>query len=75
MVATRILGKEIRRAKEGKIRMPYINNEKIAEIRNALATILRASLDTKQDNRLEDIIRHVGRIGGLLPNLGRLKRK
>lgn len=67
MVATRILGKEIRRAKEGKIRMAYINDEKIAEIKNSLATILRASLDTKHDNRLEDIIRQVGRIGELLP--------
>lgn len=47
--------------------MPYINDEKIAEIKNSLATILRVSLDTKQDNRLEDIIRQVGKIGGLLP--------
>ena len=47
--------------------MPYINDEEIAKIRYALATILRVSLDTKQDNRLEDIIRQVGKIGGLLP--------
>lgn len=55
--------------------MPYINNEKIAEIKNGLAVILRASFDSKQQDRLEDIIRQVGRIGGLLPNLGRLRRK
>lgn len=47
--------------------MPYINDEKIGEIRYSLATILRASLDTKQQGRLEDIIRQVGKIGGLLP--------
>ncbi|MQY59901.1 MAG: hypothetical protein GH144_09930 [Clostridia bacterium] len=47
--------------------MAYINNEKTAEIRNALAVILRASFDSKQQDRLEDIIRQVGRIGGLLP--------
>ena len=47
--------------------MAYINNEKTAEIRNALAVILRASFDTKHQDRLEDIARQVGRIGGLLP--------
>ena len=45
--------------------MPYINDEKTAEIKNALAIILRASFGTKQGNR-ELIIRQVGRIGGLL---------
>jgi len=48
--------------------MAYIDNEKIAEIRNALAVILRSSFDTKQDNRLL-IVRQVGRIGGLLPQI------
>ncbi|MQY59068.1 MAG: hypothetical protein GH144_05605 [Clostridia bacterium] len=46
--------------------MPYINDKKAAEIRNALALILRASFDTKQQDRVEDIARQVGRIGGLL---------
>ncbi|MQY59117.1 MAG: hypothetical protein GH144_05855 [Clostridia bacterium] len=46
--------------------MAYINDEKTAEIRNALAIILRASFDSKQQDRLEDIVRQVGRIGGLL---------
>lgn len=46
--------------------MPYINDEKIAEINNALAVILRALLDNKQQDRLEDIIRQVGKIGKLL---------
>ncbi|MBA7472806.1 hypothetical protein ES707_08138 [subsurface metagenome] len=46
--------------------MPYINDEKAAKIRNALAVILRASFKTKQDNGLL-IVRQVGKIGGLLP--------
>jgi len=46
--------------------MAYINDEKIAEIRNALAVILRALFDSKQQDRVEDIVRQVGRIGGLL---------
>ncbi len=45
--------------------MAYINNEKIAQIKNALAVVLRASFDTKQDNKLL-IVTQVGRIGGLL---------
>ncbi len=48
--------------------MAYINNEKIAEIKNALAVVLRALFDTKQDNRLL-IVRQVGRIGGLLTKI------
>ncbi|MBA7684243.1 hypothetical protein ES703_92634 [subsurface metagenome] len=47
--------------------MPYINDEKIAEIKNGLAVILRASFDSKQQDRLEDIVRQVGKIGKLLP--------
>lgn len=47
--------------------MPYINDEKIGEINNALAVILRALFDSKQQQRLENIIRQVGRIGELLP--------
>jgi len=47
--------------------MAYINDEKIAEIKNALAVILRASFDSKQQDRLENIVRQVGKIGGLLP--------
>ncbi|MQY69556.1 MAG: hypothetical protein GH145_01660 [Firmicutes bacterium] len=47
--------------------MAYINDERTAEIKNALAVILRASFDSKQQDRLEDIVRQVGRIGGLLP--------
>jgi len=50
--------------------MPYINNKKTAQIRNALAIILRASFDTKQQSRLEDIVRQVGRIGKLLSTTG-----
>jgi hypothetical protein len=46
--------------------MPYINNEKTAEIRYALAVILRSSFNTKQEDRVEDIARQVGRIEGLL---------
>jgi hypothetical protein len=46
--------------------MAYINDEKIAEIRNALAVILRALFDSKQQDRREDIVRQVGKIGGLL---------
>jgi len=46
--------------------MPYINDEKAAEIRNTLAAILRASFDTKHQDRREDIVRQVGKIGGLL---------
>jgi hypothetical protein len=46
--------------------MAYINDERTAEIKNALAVILRASFDSKQQDRLEDIVRQVGRIGGLL---------
>ncbi|MQY70099.1 MAG: hypothetical protein GH145_04470 [Firmicutes bacterium] len=46
--------------------MAYINDEKIAEIKNSLAVILRASFKTKQDNRVL-IVREIGRIGGLLP--------
>jgi len=46
--------------------MVYINNERIAEIKNALAVILRVSFDTKQEDRRIDIVRQVGRIGGLL---------
>ncbi|MBA7606882.1 hypothetical protein ES703_14033 [subsurface metagenome] len=45
--------------------MTYINDEKTAKIKNSLAIILRASFDTKQD-RIEDIIRQVGKIGELL---------
>lgn len=47
--------------------MAYINDEKIAEIKNALAVILRASFDSKQQDRLEDIVRQAGKIGELLP--------
>ncbi len=43
--------------------------EKIAEIRNALAIILRASFDTKQEDRRLDIVRQVGRIDKLLPDV------
>ena len=46
--------------------MPYINDKKAAEIRNALAAILRASFDSKQQDRREDIVRQAGKIGGLL---------
>jgi hypothetical protein len=46
--------------------MAYINDKKAAEIKNALAVILRASFDSKQQDRLEDIVRQVGKIGGLL---------
>ncbi|MBA7701179.1 MAG: hypothetical protein GH144_04515 [Clostridia bacterium] len=46
--------------------MAYMNDEKTAEIRNALALILRASFDTKHQDRVEDIARQVGRIGGVL---------
>ncbi|MQY58252.1 MAG: hypothetical protein GH144_01395 [Clostridia bacterium] len=46
--------------------MAYINDERTAEINNGLAIILRASFDTKHQDRLEDIVRQVGRIGGLL---------
>jgi hypothetical protein len=46
--------------------MAYISDEKIAEIKNGLAIILRASFDSKQKDRLEDIARQVGKIGGLL---------
>lgn len=49
--------------------MAYINDEKTAQIRNALAIILRASFNTKQDNR-ELIVRQVGRIGRLLSITG-----
>lgn len=41
--------------------MPYINGEKTVKIRNALAVILRASFNRKQDNR-ELIVRQVGKI-------------
>jgi len=51
--------------------MPYINDEKTAKIKNALAIILRSSFDTKQQNRLENIARQVGRIGKLLSTTGR----
>ncbi|MBA7500356.1 MAG: hypothetical protein GH144_01235 [Clostridia bacterium] len=47
--------------------MAYINDERTAEIRNALAVILRASFDSKHQDRLEDIVRQVGKIGKLLP--------
>ena len=50
--------------------MPYINDEKTAKIKNALAAILRASFDTKQHDRLEDIVRQVGKIGKLLSITG-----
>ena len=46
--------------------MAYINDEKTAEIKNALALILRSSFNTKQEDRVEDIARQVGKIGGLL---------
>ena len=46
--------------------MAYINNEKIEKIRNALAIILQASFDAKHQDRLEDIVRQVGRISKLL---------
>ncbi len=52
--------------------MAYIKNEKIAQIKNALAVVLRASFDTKQDNR-DLIVRQVGRIGGLLPKIKGVK--
>lgn len=56
--------------------MAYINDEKIAKIKNALAIILRASFDTKQHDRLEGIVRQIGRIGKLLSITGQdgLKR-
>ncbi|MBA7482830.1 hypothetical protein ES707_18329 [subsurface metagenome] len=54
--------------------MAYINDEKTAQIRNALAVILRASFDSKQQDRLEDIARQVGRIGGLLSQKKILRR-
>ena len=43
--------------------------EKIVKVRNALAVILRASFDTKQEGRLEDIVRQVGKIDKLLPDV------
>ena len=46
--------------------MPYINDEKTAQIRNALAIILRASFNIEQQGKLEDIVRQVGKIGKLL---------
>lgn len=46
--------------------MPYINEEKIVKIRNALAVILRASFNRKQDDRLL-IVRQVGKIDKLFP--------
>jgi len=46
--------------------MPYINDEKTAKIKNALAAILRSSFNNKQKSRVEDIVRQVGRIGKLL---------
>ena len=54
--------------------MAYINDEKIAEIKNGLAIILRASFDSKQKDRLEDIARQVGKIGGLLSQKKILRR-
>lgn len=41
--------------------MPYINEEKTGKIRNALAVILRALFNRKQDNR-KLIVRQVGKI-------------
>lgn len=50
--------------------MAYINNKKTAQIRNALAIILRASFNIKQQGKLEDIVRQVGKIGKLLSITG-----
>lgn len=46
--------------------MPYINNKKTAQIKNALAAVLRSSFNNKQKDRVEDIVRQVGKIGELL---------
>ena len=50
--------------------MAYINNKKTAQIRNALAIILRASFDNKQESRIESTVRQMGKIGKLLSNTG-----
>jgi len=46
--------------------MVYINDERTVEIKNALAIILRLLFDTKQEDRLENIVRQIGKIGELL---------
>lgn len=48
--------------------------ERITNIRNALAVILRASFDTIQKDRLEDMVRLVGKIDKLLPHIKEKKR-
>lgn len=50
-------------------KMPYINDKKTAQIRNALAVILRASYSNKQESRVENTVRQVGRIDGLLTKI------
>ncbi len=54
--------------------MAYINDEKTAEIKNALAVILRSSFNTKQEDRVKDIARQVGRIGKLLSKTKGVKK-
>ena len=48
--------------------MPYINGEKTIKIRNALAVILRALFNKKQDNRFL-IVRQVGKIDKMFPKI------
>lgn len=48
--------------------------ERITNIRNALAIILRASFNTIQKDRLEDMVRLVGKIDKLLPHIKEKKR-
>ncbi len=49
--------------------MAGIKAKQVAEIRDALAIILRASFDTKRERRIENTARQVGKIDKLLPNV------